>query len=126
MTTSQTEFTDEHFCHDATSWEHARPCVYQTANQNRERKGYFLSPGPTYDQFGLREKQKKFQRFARVNLPEDCTIIDITSSWKRGVDRSKVWRYMLEATPLEELSYKEGNHHVATCPIRAGEQADMQ
>ena len=29
---------------------------------------------------------------------------------------------MLEATPLGEFSYKEGNHHVATCPIQAGEQ----
>ena len=76
---------------NATTWEHARPRAYQIANQNWERNGYFRSPKPTYDRFGgLREKQKKFQRFARVDLPEDCTITDITSGWKTETDGSRV------------------------------------
>ena len=108
---------------DATSLEHSRPRAYQTANQ--KDRGYYHSPRWTQDRFaGLREnKPKKFQRFARVDLPEECTITDIRSGWKIERDGSKVWTYTLEATPLDELFHKEGNHHVATCSIGAGAQA---
>ena len=58
-----------------------------------------------------------------MNLPEDCIITDITSGWKTETDGSRVWKYTLEATPLDELFHKEGNHHVATCPIGPRVQA---
>jgi len=106
---------------DATSLEFARPRAYQTANHNDN--GYYHSPRHTQDRFSeLRQKPKKFQRFARVDLPEDCTITDIRSGWETKTDGSRVWKYTLEATPLKELIHKEGNHHVATCSIGAGEQ----
>ena len=106
---------------DATSLEFARPRAYQTVNHVGD--GYYHSPRHTQDRFSeLRQKPKKFQRFARVDLPEDCTITDIRSGWETKRDGSRVWRYFLEATPLEDLIHKEGNHHVATCSFGAGEQ----
>ena len=45
------------------------------------------------------------------------------SGWKTETDGSRVWKYTLEATPLDELFHKQGNHHVATRPISTGAQA---
>ena len=44
----QCTIPDAHSFGHAHSWEHANPRSYQTANQNRERNGYFCSARCTY------------------------------------------------------------------------------
>ena len=48
------------------------------------------------------------------------------TEWVHSPDRSRKWKYMLEATPLDELSHKEGNQRVETSPIRASWRAILE
>ena len=113
--------TDQLRCHqNATSWAHAPPQTYQTANQNCERNGYFQSPECTHNLFGQREKQNKFHRFARADIPENCTIVAIRSGWVRDQDGTQKWEYTLKATTINPLSVDQ---HVGEQANAASERA---
>ena len=60
-------------------WAHVPARPYQTANQSRE--GYFCNAQCTYNQFGQRETKpqlcNRFHRFARADVPANCTKTDI-------------------------------------------------
>ena len=96
------------------------PRLYQIACQNRD--GYFRNACCTYNQFGFggqREtKTRLCNRFARADVPANCTITGIETGWIHSHDGSRKWEYKLEATPLNELFYKEANYYIERSSLK--------
>ena len=65
-------------------------------------------------------------RFARADVPANCTITSVKTGWIHNSDGSKRWEYKLEVNPLSELLVITTTHHVENKLIRGKWQACIE